>query len=60
MSLKPEIFQGNTKQKSDILYRFFKRYGIWVLKEKAKDFLKRNLIGCHISVLFIFLATVEK
>ena len=37
---------------------------IWALKvvnqEKVNYFLKQNLIGCDLSVLFLYLATVEK
>ena len=44
------------------MHRFFKQEGISALKvvnqEKANDFLKRNLIGCDLSVLFF--ATVER
>ena len=44
------------------MHRFFRRDGICALKavnqEKSNDFLKRNLIGCDLSALFLFFATV--
>ena len=46
------------------MHRFFKWDRICALKvvnqEKANNFLKQNLIGCDLSVPFLFLATVEK